>query len=62
MCIVCRKRRKKSEMLRFTRTFGEGTLVHDKKNRAGKGLYVCLDGSCFKSERVKIRRKWNVES
>lgn len=57
MCVGCRKRRKKAEMLRFTRKVGEGSLVLDKKKQAGRGFYLCFNESCVKA----ATKKWRFE-
>ncbi len=56
MCIGCRSRRKKTEMVRFIRT-PEGSLMRaDKKKAGGRGLYLCPDPRCFKKAEKKDRR------
>jgi uncharacterized protein len=42
-CVVCRKRRQHSELLRIVRT-PEGRILFDKTGRMnGRGAYVCGD-------------------
>lgn len=61
MCMGCRKRRKKGEMIRFTQGL-DGTLSHQKKNDfRGRGFYLCQDLTCFKKAQ-KSRRFESLES
>jgi predicted RNA-binding protein YlxR (DUF448 family) len=53
MCIGCRRKKKKDEMLRFAQTI-DGVVVADKKKRMnGRGLYLCPDLVCFKMAQKK---------
>jgi len=56
MCMGCRKRRKKEEMVRFTRS-SEGGIVssNGKKNLSGRGFYLCPDMTCLKMAQKKNR-------
>ena len=55
MCMGCGKRRKKEEMIRFTRTSGDQALVPAGKNQDGRGFYLCPDASCLKAAKKKRR-------
>ncbi len=56
MCIGCRKKRKKEEMLRFIRGVDGVILVKGKKNVEGRGFYLCPDLLCFK--KAEKKEKW----
>ena len=46
-CIVCRKSKEKSELLRVVRR-PDGEVVIDATGKeAGRGAYVCRSGDCF---------------
>jgi hypothetical protein len=51
----CRKRRKKEEMIRFTRAAGGEALALGRKNQDGRGFYLCPDASCLKAAKKKRR-------
>jgi predicted RNA-binding protein YlxR (DUF448 family) len=53
MCIGCRKKRKKEEMLRLARSTDGVMLVNGKKNLSGRGFYLCPDLSCLKMAQKK---------
>jgi hypothetical protein len=47
MCMGCRKRREKRELIRLTKN-AEGVFVPDeKKISPGRGFYLCPDPECF---------------
>ena len=47
MCVGCRQRREKRELIRLVRN-AEGTFVPDeKKNLPGRGFYLCPNADCF---------------
>ena len=48
MCIGCRRKRKKEEMLRFIQTIDRVVFVNEKKRINGRGFYLCPDLICFK--------------
>jgi len=50
MCIGCRKRRRKEEMIRFTRGV-DGNIIQSKDR--GRGFYICQDPTCFNLIRGK---------
>ncbi len=53
MCIGCRGRKRKEEMVRLTRD-PEGFLhVSDPKNFSGRGIYLCPDRTCLKKAQKK---------
>ncbi len=46
-CIVCRKQRDKSELVRIVKT-PSGDIVLDASGHAdGRGAYICADGDCM---------------
>ena len=61
MCMGCRKRRKKVEMIRFIRTAGGEALAPGGKNQDGRGLYLCPDVSCLKAAKKKRRLEPSIE-
>jgi len=56
MCIGCRKKRKKEEMVRFVRNSDGVLFMSEKKNLNGRGYYLCSDRMCLKS--AKKKNKW----
>jgi predicted RNA-binding protein YlxR (DUF448 family) len=56
MCIGCRKKRKKEEMLRFIKGRNGAAFVEGKKNVDGRGFYLCPDLLCFK--KAEKKEKW----
>ena len=56
MCIGCRRKKKKDEMLRFTQMI-DGVMLADKKKRMnGRGFYLCPNLVCLKMAQKKERR------
>ena len=48
-CIVCRAQRDKSELIRIVRG-ADGNIVCDASGKAaGRGAYICRDGSCIET-------------
>jgi uncharacterized protein len=46
-CVACRTERQKRDLLRIVRA-ADGTISFDPTGRAaGRGAYVCADGSCW---------------
>ena len=56
MCLGCRKKRKKEEMVRFTKTSDGVLFVNEKKDIRGRGYYLCPDRLCFRLAQKK--NKW----
>lgn len=48
LCIGCKKRKKKEELVRFILTADGSVRVVEGKNKTGRGAYVCQDASCLK--------------
>ena len=55
MCIGCRKKRKKDEMLQFIKGMDGVVFVNKKKRINGRGFYLCPDLICFKRAQKKER-------
>jgi len=55
MCIGCRKKKKKEEMLRLIKSIDGVVSVDEKKRMNGRGFYLCPDPTCFKMARKKER-------
>jgi len=55
MCIGCRKKKKKEEMLRLVKSIDGVVSVDEKKRMKGRGFYLCPDPTCFKMARKKER-------
>jgi predicted RNA-binding protein YlxR (DUF448 family) len=53
MCIGCRKKRDKKEMVRFTEGEGGNWLVDTKKGLGGRGFYLCPEITCLKKAQKK---------
>jgi len=49
MCIGCRERREKKEMIRFVRNSEGALLLSESRNMSGKGFYLCPDVKCLKA-------------
>jgi predicted RNA-binding protein YlxR (DUF448 family) len=55
MCIGCRRKRKREEMLRFIKGIDEVVFGNEKKRINGRGFYLCPDLVCFKMAQRKER-------
>jgi len=55
MCVGCRKRRKKEEMVRFGRLPDGMVFISEKKDLHGRGFYLCPDLTCFEMAQKKHR-------
>jgi predicted RNA-binding protein YlxR (DUF448 family) len=62
MCIGCRRKRKKEEMLRFVQNRDGVVFVDEKKRMNGRGFYLCPDLICFKMVRKKERWRRSLGS
>jgi predicted RNA-binding protein YlxR (DUF448 family) len=58
MCVGCRKRRKKDEMVRFKQSEDGILFVDERKKLSGRGLYLCPDETCLRLAQKKIRMGW----
>jgi predicted RNA-binding protein YlxR (DUF448 family) len=60
MCVICRRRFPKSTLTRYTLALQENLIIDSKKNRPGRGWYLCSDPGCafkFAKYRPGKRRK-----
>jgi predicted RNA-binding protein YlxR (DUF448 family) len=55
MCIGCRSRKRKGEMIRFVRN-ASGSIVTGTKNLQGRGFYLCPDLTCLNTAYKRMRR------
>jgi predicted RNA-binding protein YlxR (DUF448 family) len=55
MCIGCRSRKKKEEMLRFIHTVDGIALFNKNSETNGRGFYLCPDVTCLKMAQKKGR-------
>jgi len=55
MCVGCRKRRKKEEMVRFKQGEGGILFMDEKKKLNGRGFYLCPDVTCLRLAQKKIQ-------
>ena len=61
MCVGCRKKREKEEMIRFTQG-AEGPAVVDAVKKKGRGFYLCPNLTCLKMAQKKGRWVRSLES
>ena len=47
MCMVCRQRKEKQELLRIVKHKDAGICVDPKGRMQGRGAYLCKDGDCI---------------
>jgi hypothetical protein len=52
MCVGCRGRRKKEEMIHLVRT-SDGLVPASGKTWSGRGSYLCPDSECLKKAQKK---------
>ena len=55
MCVGCRKRRRKEEMVRFGHCPDGRVFNSEKKDLHGRGFYLCPDVACFEMAQKKHR-------
>jgi predicted RNA-binding protein YlxR (DUF448 family) len=55
MCIGCRNKKKKEEMIRFTLTTEGVAMLSQGRRRDGRGIYICPSGSCLRAARKRYR-------
>ncbi len=61
MCMGCRTRRRKDELLRFIRKANGGFVRAYRKEIDGRGFYLCPDLQCLKKAGKKNRTESFVE-
>ena len=62
MCIGCRKKRKKEDMVRLVRNSDGVLLTGEKKNLNGRGYYLCPCPMCLKLAQKKNKWLESLES
>ena len=55
MCIGCRKKRRKEEMIRLIKSLDGVALINEKKHLNGRGFYLCPNRICLEMARKKNR-------
>jgi predicted RNA-binding protein YlxR (DUF448 family) len=55
MCIGCRKKREKGEMIRLTQCSEGMAGVDERKHFQGRGFYLCPDLGCLSMAKKKNR-------
>jgi predicted RNA-binding protein YlxR (DUF448 family) len=58
----CGRKRRKEELLRFTKGTDEVVFVNGKKSMNGRGFYLCPDLLCFKMAQKKKKRVGSLGS
>jgi predicted RNA-binding protein YlxR (DUF448 family) len=53
MCIGCRGRKRKEEMVRLTQDSNGFLRVSEQKNFSGRGVYLCPDRTCLMKAQKK---------
>jgi predicted RNA-binding protein YlxR (DUF448 family) len=63
MCIGCRKKRKKEEMVRFKQGEGWILFIDEKKKLNGRGFYLCPDMTCLRlaQKRIQMGRVHSID-
>jgi hypothetical protein len=56
MCIGCRKKREKGEMIRLTQSPDGVVRVSQKEPHRGRGFYLCSDRLCLNMAKRKNKR------
>ena len=51
MCMVCRERKSKSELLRIARVKGEVPELDREQSVQGRGMYLCKSQECLSQAR-----------
>jgi len=55
MCVGCRKRKNKEEMVRLGHGAEGMAFISEKKDLRGRGFYLCPDQTCFEMAQKKHR-------
>jgi hypothetical protein len=56
MCVGCRKRREKRELIRLVRNAVGAFVPDEKKNLPGRGVYLCPSPDCIARAQKKQLR------
>ncbi len=61
-CVACRTSRQKRELVRVVRTPDGGIVLDETGRLAGRGAYLCADGSCWLQaiEKGRLQRALEV--
>ena len=58
MCVICRKKKPKAQLIRIVRKKQTGEIFIKKKKKSdGRGAYLCLDRKCLE----QVRKKRGIE-
>lgn len=55
MCIGCRKKRKKGEMVRFKQGENRILFIDEKQKLDGRGFYLCPDEMCLRLAQKRMQ-------
>jgi predicted RNA-binding protein YlxR (DUF448 family) len=55
MCLGCRKRKRKEDLVRLIKGADGHFFLNDKKELSGRGYYLCPDPACLKLAQKKQR-------
>jgi predicted RNA-binding protein YlxR (DUF448 family) len=63
MCVGCRKRRKKEEMVQFKQSKDGILFLDGQKKINGRGFYLCPDVTCLRlaQKKVQLGRVHNID-
>ncbi len=61
MCMGCRARKRKDELIRFVRSPEGNVFVKDRVGVDGRGFYLCPDPQCLKKVQKRNRAVFSVE-
>lgn len=64
MCIGCRKRENKYNLIRIVNSKEEGVIIDKKQNLEGRGAYICKSEECLnriiKTKKLSKALKTNI--
>ncbi|HWH24903.1 MAG TPA: YlxR family protein [Candidatus Limnocylindria bacterium] len=62
-CIACRTERQKRDLVRLVRTRDGSVMLDEGGRTAGRGAYLCADGSCWATalKKSSIERALSVK-
>ncbi len=58
MCLGCRKRKKKEDLVRLTRGAEGSLIVSEKGHLEGRGFYLCPELGCLRKAQKKYPLRW----
>ena len=53
MCVICREKKNKSELIRIVNNAEEGVCVDASGKMNGRGAYICTDPECISSKKAQ---------